>query len=251
VATVLVIGLGSLALIVLRRYRRERAVVVPALFSLALLALQVVLGGITVLLKNVAWTVVAHYGGAALLVGAIALLAVRLARPMTQPAPRDRFRALVTWFAVLTYGLLLAGSTLANAGSDLACGTGYPLCNGSLFPTLDHNVTIALAHRGWAGAMLVFAAWVHLRSRRDRASAADIVRVSGIVLVLFLVQAVAGAVIVSVVDSRASEVIHSSLGSLTWLAVATLLALARTLPASVPVRAQTAAPADRATVSVA
>ena len=42
---------------------------------LALLALQVVLGGVTVLLSNVAWTVVAHYGGAALLVASITLVA--------------------------------------------------------------------------------------------------------------------------------------------------------------------------------
>ena len=159
VATVLVIGVVGLAVVVLRRYRRERAVLVPTLCTLALLALQVVLGGITVLLKNVAWTVVAHYGGAALLVAAIALLAVRLAHPMPGPAARDRFATLVAWFSVLTYGLLLAGSTLANAGSDTACGSGYPLCNGSLFPALDHNVAIELIHRVWAGAMLLFAIW--------------------------------------------------------------------------------------------
>jgi heme A synthase len=181
-------------------------------------------------------------------VAAIALLAVRLAYPMPGPVARDRFAAVVAWFAVLTYGLLLAGSTLANAGSDSACGSGYPLCNGSLFPALDHNVAIALIHRVWAGAMLLFAIWVHLRSRRDRGSAAPVVLTSGLVVLLFLVQAVAGAVIVSVVDSKGSEVVHSSLGSLTWLAVATLFALTRTLPASawapaLPRDARAAAPA--------
>jgi heme A synthase len=248
VATVLVIGVVGLAVVVLRRYRRERAVVVPTLAALALLVVQVVMGGITVLLKNVAWTVVAHYGFAALLVASIALLAVRLAYPRAEPVPADRFVTLVWWFAILTFGLLLAGSTLANAGSDTACGSGYPLCNGTLFPALDHNVAIAYIHRIWAGAMLLFAAWVHLRSRRDRAAAPPIVRVSGVVLLLFFVQAAAGAVIVSIVDSRASEVVHSSLASLTWLSVATLLALARTLPASEPAGAYVALADTRAAV---
>jgi heme A synthase len=237
VATVLVIGVVGLSIVILRRYRRERAVVVPTLAAVALLIVQVVMGGITVLLKNVAWTVVAHYGCAALLVASIALLAVRLAYPRSDPAPADRFVTLVWWFTGLTFGLLLAGSTLANAGSDTACGSGYPLCNGTLFPALDHNVAIAYVHRIWAGAMLLFAAWVHLRSRRERPGAPPIVRISGVVVLLFLVQAAAGAVIVSIVDSRASEVVHSSLGSLTWLSVATLLALTRTLPASQPAAA--------------
>jgi heme A synthase len=234
VATVLVIGVVALAIVVLHRYRRERAVLVPTLVTLAMLVVQVVMGGITVLLKNVAWTVVAHYGFAALLVGSIALLAVRLAYPRSDPAPADRFVALVWWFTGLTFGLLLAGSTLANAGKDGACGSGYPLCKGTLFPALDHNVAIAYTHRIWAGAMLLFAIWVHLQSRRDRPAAQPIVRLSGVVVLLFLVQAAAGAVIVSVVDSTASAVIHSSLGSLTWLSVATLFALTRTLRASEP-----------------
>jgi heme A synthase len=234
VATVLVIGVVGLAIIVLRRYWRERAVVVPAVATVVMLVVQVVMGGITVLLKNVAWTVVAHYGCAALLVASIALLTARLAYPRSEPLHADRFVTLIWWFTGLTFGLLLAGSTLANAGKDLACGTGYPLCNGSLFPALDHNVAIAYVHRIWAGLMLLFAAWIHLRSRRDRPAAQPIVRVSGAVVALFLVQAAAGAVIVSVVDGTASEVIHSSLGSLTWLFVATLFALTRTLPASEP-----------------
>lgn len=235
VATGLVVGVVGLVAVVIARYRRERRVLRPALATLALLALQVVLGGITVVLKNVAWTVVAHYGGAALLVAAISLLTVRLAFPSAERAPHDGFRSLVGWFAVLTYGLLLAGSTLANAGSDGACGSGFPLCNGTIIPGLTHDVAIILVHRVWAGAMLLCAVWVFLRSRRDRASTPPIIRASQVVLTLFVIQAIAGIVIVSIVDSTASEVVHSSLGSLSWLAVATLVSLTGTLsPASHP-----------------
>ncbi len=233
VAAVLVVGVVGLALMVVRGYRRERRLTRPVVWMLALLALQVVLGGVTVLLKNIAWTVVAHYGGAALLVGSITLVAVRLAFPDAAPALRDSFSWLIGWFAALSFGLLLAGSTLANTGSDSACGKGFPLCNGSLLPSSNHLVVTAYVHRVWAGVLLVLALWVLFRSRRDRAGVAPIELAAGVVAVLYLVQAALGFLIVGVSDSRATEVLHSSIGSLTWLALATLLWLTWT-PAREP-----------------
>jgi cytochrome c oxidase assembly protein subunit 15 len=218
-----------LALMVFRGYRHERRLTRPVVWMLALLALQVVLGGVTVLLRNVAWTVVAHYGGAALLVASITLVAVRLAFPTAEPAPHDSFSRLIGWFVALSFGLLLAGSTLSNAGSDSACGHGFPLCNGSLFPSLDHLVVIALIHRVWAGAMLVLALWVLLRSHRDRADVPPIERAAAVVAILYLIQAGIGIAVVGVGENTAIDVLHSSTGSLTWVALATLLWLTRTL----------------------
>jgi heme A synthase len=232
VATVLVVGVVGLAVMVFRGYRHERRLTRPVVWMLALLALQVVLGGVTVLLRNVAWTVVAHYGGAALLVVSITLVAVRLAFPTAEPAPHDSFSRLVGWFVGLSFGLLLAGSTLSDAGSDTACGHGFPLCNGSLFPSLNHLVVIALIHRVWAGALLVLALWVLFRSRRDRADAPPIKWTVVAVTILYCVQAGVGFVVVGVSDSTATEVLHSSIGSLTWVVLATLLWLTRTLATS-------------------
>ena len=228
-ATILVVAVVGLALMVFRDYRHERRVTRPAIWMLAMLALQVVLGGVTVLLRNVAWTVVAHYGGAALLVWSVALVAVRLAFPAAERAPRDSFSRLTAWFVGLSYGLLVAGSTLANAGSDTACGRGFPLCNGALFPSLNHLVVIALVHRVWAGVLLVLALWVLIRSRRDRAGAPPIKWAAAVVSIIYIVQAGLGFLIVGVSDSTAIEVLHSSIGSLTWLALATLLSLTWTL----------------------
>jgi heme A synthase len=229
VATVLVVGVVGLAVIVFRDYRHERRVTRPVVWMLAMLALQVVLGGVTVLLRNVAWTVVAHYAGAALLVWSITLVAVRLAFPAAERAPRDSFSRLTAWFVWLSCGLLVAGSTLASAGSDTICGHGFPLCNGALFPSLNHLVVIALIHRVWAGALLVLALWVLFRSYRDRAGAAPIKWAATVVSIIYIVQAGLGFVIVGVSDSTAAEVLHSSIGSLTWLALATLLSLTWTL----------------------
>jgi heme A synthase len=146
IVTVLSVGLITIAIIVLVRFKHERRVTRPMWWVLGFLALQVALGGITVILKNISWTVVMHYGGASLLVASIALLAVRLRYPQLS-GTRDRFWTLTHWFVGLSFGLLLAGSTLANAGSDTVCGGGFPLCRGTLVPALDHNVVIALIHR--------------------------------------------------------------------------------------------------------
>src|ERR1017187_2145500 len=81
IATVLVVGVVGLAVMVFRGYRHERRLTRPVVWMLALLALQVVLGGVTVLLSNVAWTVVAHYGGGAPRGGAGPPLAAGRARP--------------------------------------------------------------------------------------------------------------------------------------------------------------------------
>ena len=230
VATVLIVGAIGLALTVFRAYRHERRVTRPMAWVLALLVLQVVLGGVTVLLRNVSWTVVVHYGGAALLVASLTLVSVRLAYPTTDQAPRDSFSALIAWFVALSLGLLLAGSTVANTDSHTACGRGFPLCNGSLIPSLDHHVLLNLTHRAWAGAMLVFAIWVLVRSRRDRAGVPAITWAAAVVTILYLVQAGIGIAVVAVGENTVVEVLHSSIGSLTWVALMALLSLTRTLP---------------------
>jgi heme a synthase len=234
IATVLIVGVVVLAIGVFRHHRSERRLTGPLMAVLGLLVLQVVLGGVTVLLKNVAWTVVIHYGAAALLVAALALVTVRLACPATETgtAPvRDAFATAVNWFAGLSFALLLIGSTVANTDSHTSCGKGFPLCNGSLLPALNHHVVINLVHRTWAGAMLVFAVCLLWRSRRDRADAPRTQRAVLAVVSLYLVQAMLGIVVVAVGENTAVEIVHSSVASLTWAAVATLLALTRTLPA--------------------
>ncbi len=230
VAAALIVGLLGLALTVLPADWRERRLRVAVLLALALVVLQAVLGGVTVLLENVSWTVVAHYGGAALLLAAITLLAVRLALPDAGPAPRDSFSRLVASLAAVCLALLLAGSTVANTDSTSACG--LPLCRTALLASLDHHAVIAIVHRLLALALLALALWTLSRSRRERRGVVAIERAAAAVAILSLLQAGLGIAVVAIGQSAAVEVAHSSLGSLTWLAVTVLLWLTRTLPAS-------------------
>lgn len=234
VATVLIAGLIGLAIVIVAKHRDERRLLVAVGAVVALVALQAVLGGITVLLKNVSWTVVAHYGGAALLVGSITLLGVRLAvgggGSREGPVPKDSFTALVSTFAVVCFGLLLMGSTVANTDSTTACGTSFPLCHGSVLPSTGHEVAINMSHRAWALIVLLLAAVVLWRSRVDRKGVRPVQSAAIVVMLLLLVQATLGAVLLITGDSTALEVVHSSFGSLTWVAISTLLWLTRELP---------------------
>ena len=99
IVTVLSGALVVLAALVYRLRRGERRVTTAMTITLALLALQVVLGGVTVLLNNVSWTVVMHYGAAAALLAAVLLVVVRLAFPEADSPPRDAYVRLVTWLA--------------------------------------------------------------------------------------------------------------------------------------------------------
>ena len=99
IVTVLSVALVVLAALVYRLRRGERRVTTAMTITLALLGLQVVLGGVTVLLNNVSWTVVLHYGAAAALLAAVLLVVVRLAFPEAESPPRDAYVRLVTWLA--------------------------------------------------------------------------------------------------------------------------------------------------------
>lgn len=231
VATVLTISLIGLALLVLRRFRGERRLEVPVYVALAVLALQVVLGGVTVLLKNVSWTVVAHYGAASALTASIALVTVRLWVGPSERPPGDRYTRLVMWLFGLTYGLLLAGAIVANTDSHESCGTGFPLCNGTLAPGLDHHVVINVVHRTWAGAALVLALYVVHQTHRLRPGVRRLELAAQGVAGLFVVQAVLGVVVLAAGENDAIDVAHSGIASLTWLAVALLTGMTHTVPA--------------------
>jgi heme A synthase len=53
---------------------------------------------------------------------------------------------------------------------------------------------------------------------------------SAVVTILYLVQAGIGIAVVAVGENTVVEVLHSSIGSLTWVALMALLSLTRTLP---------------------
>src|SRR4029079_18049032 len=112
-----------------------------------------------------------------------------------------------------------------------SCGKSFPLCKGSVIPSVDHHVVIHMAHRVWAGIALVLALWTWRQTSSLRPGVWPLELAARGMASLFLAQAAVGVAVVEAGENSVLEVLHSSLASLTWLAVATLLWMARTLPA--------------------
>lgn len=150
--SVLFVGLGALAL----RDRALRPRVAPLLAAGALLlAVQVLLGALTVWHLLARWTVTSH-----LLVGnafnACLLLLALTSREAPAAAPHAGPAARA---ALVAAGVLLAlqvalGGLVSSSYAGMACPE-WPRCNGGLwFPSWRGNVGLHLAHR-WNAVLLL------------------------------------------------------------------------------------------------
>jgi len=116
----------------------------------AVLALQVVLGGLTVLELLAEWTVASHLvtGNtfcALLLAIALVHLHVEVGDPATPVGWAQR--GVATAFLVLVPVQLALGGLVAGSHAGLACGT-WPSCNGAgWFPTFEGLVGLQVTHR--------------------------------------------------------------------------------------------------------
>jgi heme A synthase len=127
--------------------RRELAL------GLALLGVQVLLGGVTVWWRNAPAATAAHLGVATAFLAVWLLMAVRAGARAEARAPVQRpgVARLAAVAALAAWGLLLVGSYLKSSGGGLACPD-LPLCQGRLLPPFPFWLTtLHWAHR--AGAM--------------------------------------------------------------------------------------------------
>lgn len=129
----------------------------------AILALQVVLGGLTVLHLLAAWTVTSHLVTGNAFAATLLCIALRLrelARGDVAPeAAPPVLRVLVSAGGVLLVLQLVLGGLVSSQYAGLACPD-WPSCAGGVyFPSLDGVVGLQIAHRmnGYALAATVLA----------------------------------------------------------------------------------------------
>jgi len=157
----LVLLLAALAF----RHRDRAAGLGPgAAALLLLLAVQVSLGGVTVLDQNSPWSVALHLGTALLVLTSMLFLFVR-ARPAAAGIPSGL--APFAWFAWLAAFLaMVSAAMVAKMGASLACST-WPDCDGVWIPDLsDPQVHVHFVHRALAGLAVIATLVLHLRARR-------------------------------------------------------------------------------------
>ena len=144
------VGLAVLTAILWRQPELRAGIARVLGVAWALLVVQVVLGGLTVLLLLAPWTVTAH-----LLTGtSFCALLVWIARDLLEwhrEPPRARLpRAVLLWTALSAGALVLQlvlGGMVSSQAAGLACAS-FPTCDGHAFvPTLRGLVGLHVLHR--------------------------------------------------------------------------------------------------------
>jgi cytochrome c oxidase assembly protein subunit 15 len=242
--SVLFVALAALAV---REPGWRASVARPIALAVVLLALQVVLGGLTVMQLLASWTVTSHLlvgnaFNATLLWIALALRSAGRAGDETSgrvPAARElgsgARRAL--WLAALLLALQLAlGGLVSSTYAGMACPE-WPECNGGVwFPAWRGSVGLHLAHR-WNAYLLVgalaAAAWV---SR----GAGNVGRLAALAAALGLAQAAVGVANVLLGIPVEITALHSLLAALLVLTLSGAHHAARSARGAAP-RARTPA----------
>ncbi len=179
-----------------------------AYWAFGLLIPQALLGAITVKLELPAWTVIIHFMTANIMLAA--LLLAGLNRTLAGAA-RPARGALIAGFLVV-----LLGAFTANMDAAGAC-TGFPLCNGQIWPTGGGLQQVHWVHRllayGFTGHVI---SWV-IRSRRTATAGAGIG--PWVILGLITLQVLVGAGLVTAGLPPAMQVVHVAVGVALWAAL--------------------------------
>jgi heme o synthase len=135
------------------RVRRSVPYAAPvAALVLILVAVQIVLGGLTVKLALTPSLVALHLGVAMLFLAGLILQAAVAIRPSVAVVPAA-FRRLVAWTAAATYVQVLIGGYVGSSAAALACPD-LPLCRGVLLPS-DPPASLQMLHRAWGVVVVV------------------------------------------------------------------------------------------------
>ena len=208
-------------------YRSRPLAVSLALLAVALLVVQVVLGGVTVLLELPPDIVTAHLGTAlALLATLMVLLVVVVVSPVGAAASQSlaRLQRLSLWAAGATYLLMLTGAYVRGSGGTFAC-LDWPLCQGGLLPA-QPLALLHVAHRYLAVGVGVLLAATFLEGWRQRHVQKALGQASLHTGILFGLQVIVGAIIAWTSAAPWAQATHLAVASAVWMGVMTVAALA-------------------------
>jgi protoheme IX farnesyltransferase len=213
----------GLAVVAWRRHRADDFLRTPAGIALGLLALQVVLGAVTVKLGTAAPAVVIHLGTAMLLLAVLVVCALRAGerlRGATVIPGRGPTAALLAMGFALV--VILFGAFVANYNAGLFC-LGFPLCSGLVAPPADPLGRLHWVHRVLAFLFLGHIFGTAMDSRRLTGEGADSYRRSAWWLTgLVALQIAVGAVMVLKLFPTVLRAAHLFVGALVWVAAVVL-----------------------------
>jgi len=193
------------------------------------LAIQIVLGGLTVLWKLPPTIITAHLGTALVIFAMVITVAVMSgkAKPSKEhPAKTRKFARLAMTNALLVYGLMLSGSYVVGSGATLAC-PGWPLCGAApQWAVQFHLADINSFHRLVATFVGLVLIWTLVSAWRRRNVAPGQAWVALVAGVLFVTQAAVGGLIVLLRRPDFVAGLHLALATAVWGSLVLLAVLA-------------------------
>ena len=208
--------------------RKDRVLLTLAIAAPVLLAIQIVLGGLTVLWKLPPQIITAHLATALAIFAIVITIAVLSGKPAPShelPAKTRKFAQLAISNALLVYILMLLGSYVTGSEAGLAC-TGWPLCTPAPWAVGNHLAEINILHRLFAafvGLVMLWTVISALRRWRVARGQAIVGLVGG---VLFICQAIVGGLIVLLEEPAFVAGLHLALATAVWGTLVLLAALA-------------------------
>ena len=214
--------------------RRNKLVFWLAFTAGVLLAVQIILGGVTVKQELPPEIVAAHLGTAMAFIGVLIVTAtVSLMRARDRSVFAGSFETTFTRLAIATAGVafltLLLGSYISGTDASLAC-SGWPLCNGSVVPGGNSAEGLHYMHRllaGLLGLMLLTLIYLAFEDRRRQPALVTLAIFAG---AAWIAQAMVGAANIWTTLAAGVVVTHLALASLLWCVLVLTSALAFYLP---------------------
>lgn len=229
VAGLVGILLALLTVGILIRARKDRNLVIPTALALVLLAVQIVLGGLTVLMNLSGPILISHLATAQAFFATILTVAVMTNKPSVNREPREKtlkFARLAALSAILVYGLLLSGSYVFNSGASLSC-PGWPLCGNATDVAIRfHSTDINMFHRYVAGVIGLLLLWTLFSAWRRRKVAPGQAWLAVACFIFFLAQAGVGALVVLLNKPIAISILHLVLATSVFGCMVLIAALA-------------------------
>lgn len=202
-----------------RNERRNRLLMRTGIFAVALLAVQIIVGGITVGTETAAGVVAIHLTIALALFSALILIAVAGQDPARMTARKVRGAAgrmpvLVGATLAGLFALIIVGAFVSQMEAGLAYPD-WPLFDGGVTPSSSESGHIHYAHRLLASVVGVLLVWLAVRVVRTETSAA-VLGAMGIVILLFAAQVLLGAANIWFDLATSVRILHLALASALW-----------------------------------
>jgi cytochrome c oxidase assembly protein subunit 15 len=214
---VMITAIGAL---LTRRGRRDIKILVGLMVGS--LFLQAGMGAWAVKETQSAGVLALHFGFSLICFATTYLTMVAIregsdAKPPRRAAAPPRFGMLAWASLAVVYGVAYLGAYVRHASAELACGTDWPLCNGSLVSTSSGAEGAHFGHRAAAfGSILVVFGLVYWASK-FREERPDIYRATHIAAGLILAQAVVGGMVVIFKLSIYATLAHAGLMALLFV----------------------------------